>query len=60
MLVRSIPFAICLTWLAYESHFSFSFFQDTLRTSVISISDGIEDAFGGKLTLHPQVASAEK
>jgi hypothetical protein len=58
MLVRSIPLAICMAWLAYESHFSVSFFQETVTTSLISISDGIEEALGGDLRSHPQVASA--
>jgi hypothetical protein len=58
MLVRSIPFAICLAWLAYESHFSVGFFQETVTASVISIADGIEEALGGNLPSYPQVASA--
>ena len=59
MLVRSIPFAICLSWLAYESHFSVSFFQETVTASVTSISEGIEEALGGDLPSYPQVASAQ-
>lgn len=58
MLVRSIPLAICLAWLTYESHFSVSFFQETLTASVASISAGIEEALGGDLSSYPQVASA--
>jgi hypothetical protein len=58
MLVRSIPFALCMAWLAYESHFSVSFFQQTVTASVISISDGIEEALGGDLPSRAQIASA--
>lgn len=43
MLVRSVPLALCLLWLAYESHFSPSFFISTVETGVVSIVSGMED-----------------
>jgi hypothetical protein len=43
MLVRSVPLALCLLWLAYESHFSPSFFVATLETGAVSIASGMED-----------------
>ena len=59
MLVRSIPLAICLMWLAYESHLSVSFFQETVTASLTSIAQGVEEALGGDLPSYPQLASAE-
>lgn len=57
MIVRSIPLAVCLAWLAYESHFSISFFQQTVTASVISITRGAEEALGVDGPAYPQVAS---
>jgi hypothetical protein len=59
MLVRSIPLAICLTWLAYESHFSVSFFEETVTASLASIEQGVVEALGGNVSSYPQLASAE-
>jgi len=59
MLIRSIPLAICLAWLTYESHFSVSFFQQTVTASMASITQGIEQALGADAPAHTRVASAE-
>lgn len=59
MLVRSIPLAICLAWLAYESQFSISYFQQTVTASLISIEQGIEQAIGADVPVQTRVASAE-
>ena len=42
MFVRTIPLAVCLLWLAYESHFSVNFFVTTLETGVASIAAGLD------------------
>jgi hypothetical protein len=43
MIIRALPLAICLFWLAFESHFSPSFFVATLERSVASLAGGIDD-----------------
>lgn len=59
MLVRSIPLVICLTWLAYESHFSIGFFQQTVSASVTSITQGVEQALGADVPARTRIASVE-
>jgi hypothetical protein len=59
MLVRSIPLVVCLAWLAYESHFSVSFFQQTVSVSLTSITQGIEQALGADEPVRTHIASAE-
>lgn len=46
MVIRVIPLAICLAWLAYEARFSPSFFVATVDTSLVSIAGGIEATLG--------------
>ena len=43
MIVRAAPFAICLLWLAYESHFSPSFFLSTVERGFTALASGVED-----------------
>ncbi len=43
MIIRALPLAICLFWLACESQFSPSFFVATLEQSVTSLAGGIDD-----------------
>ena len=60
MILRAIPLAMLLFWLAYESHFSFGFFGRTVGTSVSMIVGGIDDAMSGKWSMRPQkVASSD-
>jgi len=47
MVLRSIPLAICLMWLGYEAHFSPAFFADTVETSIVSITGGMQDLVAG-------------
>jgi hypothetical protein len=43
MIVRAAPLAVCLLWLAYESHFSTSFFLSTAEHGLASLVGGLED-----------------
>lgn len=44
MIPRVLLLAICFAWMAYESHFSPNFFFRTVRTSIVDIQAGIDDA----------------
>ena len=44
MIPRVLLLAIALSWMAYESHFSPSFFLATVRLSVADIRAGLDDA----------------
>ena len=44
MIPRALLLAICLAWMAYESHFSPEFFFKTVRTSLAEIQAGLDDA----------------
>jgi hypothetical protein len=44
MIVRAAPFAVCLLWLAYESHFSPSFFLSTVEHGFAALAGGVQDA----------------
>lgn len=44
MTARLALFATLLLWLAYESHFSPSFFISTVEAGLASIADGAEEA----------------
>jgi hypothetical protein len=41
MIPRASLLAICLFWMAYESHFSPQFFADTIRASLFDLSMGL-------------------
>ena len=43
MIARAAPLAVCLLWLAYESHFSPSFFLSTAGHGLASLVGGLED-----------------
>jgi hypothetical protein len=43
MIARAAPLAVCLLWLAYESHFSPSFFVSTAEHGLASLVGGLED-----------------
>lgn len=58
MIFRTVPFALCLLWLAYESHFSASFFVSTLETSVASIAGGLDEVMGAHQPAQFQTALA--
>ena len=42
MIPRASLLAIFLFWMAYESHFSATFFVDTVRASLLDIQDGLD------------------
>ena len=44
MIPRVLLLAICFVWMAYESHFSTSFFFRTVGASIADIQAGIDDA----------------
>ena len=58
MILRAVPLAALLAWLAYESHFSPSFFAATVSTSLSSIRDGIDDMLSRDFAGHPQKVAA--
>jgi hypothetical protein len=43
MIARAAPLAVCLLWLAYESHFSPSFFLSTAGQGLASLVGGLQD-----------------
>lgn len=43
MIVRAAPLVVCLLWLAYESHFSPSFFLSTAEHGLAALVGGLED-----------------
>ena len=53
MIARAAPLAVCLLWLAYESHFSPSFFLSTAGHGLASLVGGLEDVM---LSDHSEVA----
>jgi hypothetical protein len=53
MILRAAPLALCLFWLAYESHFSPSFFASTMEQSVASILGGMEDMLASENLVDP-------
>jgi hypothetical protein len=53
MIARAAPLAVCLLWLAYESHFSPSFFLSTAGHGLASLVGGLEDVM---LSDRPDVA----
>jgi len=56
MVIRVIPLAICLAWLAFEARFSPSFFIATVDTSLVSITSGIKGTLGVDTPLTPRTA----
>jgi hypothetical protein len=61
MIVRALPLAACLFWLACESPFSPVFFVSTLETSLASLAGGLDDVVAGEipLTMRTALASAD-
>jgi hypothetical protein len=57
MIVRALPLAACLLWLAYESHFSPSFFVSTLETSLASLAGGLDGVVAGEIS--PPIRTAQ-
>lgn len=49
MILRAIPLTLLLFWLAYESHFSPSFFARTVGISLSMIAEGIDGTLSGDL-----------
>lgn len=54
MIPRASLLAVCLFWMAYESHFSPQFFTDTVRASLIDLQTELLGAMNGNgmATLH--------
>jgi hypothetical protein len=54
MIPRASLLAVCLFWMAYESHFSSQFFVDTVRASLTDMQTGLLGAINdtGAPTLH--------
>jgi hypothetical protein len=61
MIVRAVPLALCLLWLAYESRFSPSFFVATVGTSLSLMAEGVDDLLAGPIAVpaRPVVAQSE-
>jgi hypothetical protein len=49
MLSRASLLAVCLFWMAYESHFSPQFFIDTVRASILDMQSGLDAVMNGDL-----------
>ena len=60
MTARVALFAGCLLWLAYQSHFSPTYFAATVQTSLADIFGGISDSIAADnaATANPSVAAA--
>lgn len=58
MILRAIPLTVLLCWLAYESHFSLSFFARTVGTGVSMIAGGLDDALSGQWSVRQQQVAA--
>jgi hypothetical protein len=58
MILRAIPLAVLLFWLAYQSHFSPSFFAQTVSTSLSLIAAGTDDALAGDVSSDAQKVAA--
>jgi hypothetical protein len=59
MILRAIPLTLLLFWLAYESHFSPSFFVRTVSLSLSLIADGIDETLSGGLAPRAQKVAAQ-
>jgi hypothetical protein len=59
MIPRTSLLAICLLWMAYESHFSPQFFLDTIRASLFDIGSGLDAAMNTTLAPAWQTASSQ-
>ncbi len=60
MLARSIPLALCLAFIAYESRFSASVFTQTVEAGFASIRQGIEETVGVRGTPGRRIASVKE
>ncbi len=58
MIARSVPLIVCLAWLAFESHFSPSFFVATLERSIASITGGMNEVVAAEYPAQFQTALA--
>jgi hypothetical protein len=57
---RAALFAACLLWLAYESHFSPSFFVATVGQSIADIMGGLDAAIAADTPVRVQTAVNDK
>lgn len=57
MILRAIPLTLLLFWLAYQSHFSPSFFVQTVHAGLVSIAEGAEEALSGRAAPTAQLAA---
>jgi hypothetical protein len=57
---RASLLALCLAWMAYESHFSPRFFAATVLKSVADIRAGLDGVLEGDLPPMWRNASAER
>jgi hypothetical protein len=59
MIPRASLLAVCLFWMAYESHFSSQFFFDAVRASLVDIRLGLDSAMSLGVTPDWHTASSQ-
>lgn len=59
MLLRAVPLALLLAWLAYESHFSPSFFAAQVHISLQAMAGGLDDVLTGDFNVRGKQVAAQ-
>lgn len=53
MIPRALLVVVCFLWMAYQSHFSTTFFFDMVRASLVDMDEGLQAAMNHEVDRAP-------